>query len=217
MPNGVSCAYFAAKNLEVGIKEKNVFRGGIAGIQTARTADAAAQTFCKTGAAITKSTVFSGVKNVLGKVAVIAKKLLYPLIICSGIYSTVKSDDKVKTGISQATGIGLMYGMEQLAEKTFIKQIESKVSATNNKKLKIGWYILRGLAYATCSLAGYDIGNKVAGKTVDKIREHKNKNNQNKSSESIVPENSKSSEEIEKIIFGDIEDFSQPTEELQES
>ena len=43
MANGISCAFFAGKNLIYGQKEKNVFKEGIGGIQTVRTVDSAAK------------------------------------------------------------------------------------------------------------------------------------------------------------------------------
>ena len=44
MPNGISCAYFAARNHIYGQKEKNMFKEGIAGAQTARAIDTVAKT-----------------------------------------------------------------------------------------------------------------------------------------------------------------------------
>ena len=205
MPNGVSCAYFAAKNLKVGIKEKNIFRDGIAGIQTARTADAAVKSVSQTTSSITQSAAFTASKNILGKVASVAKKFLYPLIICSGIYNTAKSNDKVKTGVSQASAIGLMFGMEQLAEKTFLKKIDQRVSTTQNKKLKVGWYVLKGLTYAACSLTGYDVGNKVGQKFIDKIRGVKQSKNSSVSNRQVNDE-----EDLAKIIFSDIDNMNEP-------
>ena len=43
MPNGISCAFFAGKNLIYGQKENNIFKEGIAIAQTVRTVDSMAQ------------------------------------------------------------------------------------------------------------------------------------------------------------------------------
>lgn len=170
MPNGISCAYFAGKNLIYGQKENNVFKEGIAGIQTTRTIDSAAQ------AGVLK-VPFSGTLN---KVTLAIKKLLYPLIILSGAYNTIKSDDKVKTGIQQAGGISSMYVFEKFAEKG-LNKIEKKFCSTNtiknNKKLSVGLYILKGLAFISASLTGYNLGNKFATKAVDTIRNSKQEQN----------------------------------------
>ena len=104
MPNGISCAFFAARNHIYGHNEHNVFKEGIAGCQTIRTADAVADAVAHTGT-VAKS-VAKPVSGFLGKAAKYARKIVYPLIIASGIYNTVKSDDKVKTGAMQVGGIG---------------------------------------------------------------------------------------------------------------
>lgn len=167
MPNGISCAYFAGKNLIYGQKEKNVFKEGIAGIQTTRTIDSAAQ---------------SGVLKIpyakpLSEITRVLKKLLYPLIILSGVYNTIKSDDKVKTGVQQAGGISSMYVFEKLAEKG-LNIIDNKLRSTNiiknNKKLSVGLYIVKGLTFIAASLSGYNLGSKVSGIAVDKIRNNDN-------------------------------------------
>lgn len=163
MPNGISCAYFAGKNLIYGQKEKNVFKEGIAGIQTTRAIDSAAQ------AGILKIPH----ANTLTKITGTIKKCLYPLIILSGAYNTIKSEDKVKTGCQQASGIASMYAFEKVAEKglNFIdKNLRSTNTVKNNKKLSASLYILKGISFVCASLAGYDLGSKIAGKSVDKIR-----------------------------------------------
>ena len=115
MPNGISCAYFAARNHIYGKKEDNPFKKGIAGIQTARTVDAVAKTGAIAGP------FGAPITNFVNGIAKVGKKIVYPLIIGSGIYNTVKSDDKVKTGASNAFGISTMYGFEVVAEKCLNK------------------------------------------------------------------------------------------------
>ncbi|MBQ3640449.1 hypothetical protein II906_00720 [bacterium] len=194
MPNGISCAIFAGKNIYNGLRDKNVFRDGIGIIQTTRTADAALNSGIAAGK-LAESSVCVAAKTTLKTVAGIAKKCLYPLIIGSGIFNTIKSKDKVKTGVSQGCAIGTMYGMEQLAEKTFLKNLDAKFAHCPNKKVKVGWYVAKGLTYAACSLGGYEIGNKIGTKIVDKVRAHK----ETKNVENSVP--SSDVEYTEDIIF----------------
>lgn len=172
MPNGISCAYFAGKNLIYGKKEHNIFKEGIAGAQTVRTIDSAAAS----------GVINVPAKNTISKVAGIAKKILYPLIVMSGVYNTIQSDDKIKTGVEQASGIASMYTFEKVAE-TGLNSIENKVKNTNivknNKKLACILYVLKGIAFVSASLTGYKAGNDVAGNAVDFIRNALNKNKQN--------------------------------------
>lgn len=170
MPNGISCAYFAARNHIYGKKEHNVFKEGIATAQTARTIDSVAQ------AGIVKGPLATPVSSFFQKAAKIARKIVYPLIIGSGIYNTVVSDDKVKTGASQATGIATMYAFEQVAEKS-LKNINEKLLKNNfvknHKTARIALYVLKGLGFVAASLSGYNVGSKAAEHIVDESRAKK--------------------------------------------
>lgn len=170
MPNGVSYAYFAGRNLIYGKSEDNVFKEGIGCIQTVRTADAIAHSSLLNN---TKVSVNPSVKTGIGNGATFCKKIVYPLIIASGLYNTLMSDDKVKTGAMNASGISVMYGFEKAAEKGLEvldnKILSSKFSA-KNKYVKYVWYALKGAAFAASSLLGYDIGSKSAEKAVDSSR-----------------------------------------------
>ena len=133
MPNGVSCAYFAARNHIYGKSEKNVFKEGIAGIQSVRTVDAV------TSSATASKFVSEPIKGFFSNLAAIGRKIVYPLIIASGVYNTVKAEDKVKTGVMQGAGISTMYAFETLCEKG-LKQLNKKVMSTNfvkNKQLSL--------------------------------------------------------------------------------
>lgn len=170
MPNGISCAYFAARNHIYGKKEQNVFKEGIAGAQTARTID----TVAKTG--VIKGPLATPVSGFFDKAAKIAKKVVYPLIIGSGIYNTVIAEDKVKTGASQATGIATMYAFEQVAEKS-LKSINNKLLSKdifkNHKVARVALYVAKGLAFVGASLSGYNVGSKAAEQIVDETRAKK--------------------------------------------
>lgn len=173
MPNGVSCAYFAGRNFVYGKSEDNVFKEGIGCVQTVRTADAIAQSSLLNNS---KMTVNSSLKTGIGKGATFGKKIVYPLIIASGLYNTIMSDDKVKAGAMNAGGIGVMYGFEQAAEK-ILDILDEKILnsnfSTKNKYVKYVWYALKGMSFAAASLLGYDIGSKSAEKVVDSSRTKK--------------------------------------------
>jgi len=114
------------------------------------------------------------VSTALSKGAAVARKLCYPLIICSGVYNTVKSEDKVKTGFSQAAGIGAMYSCEKVAEK-LLRNVDNfllkRGTISGSPKKKFAWYVAKGLAFVTASLLGYTAGSKVTGSVVDKVRQ----------------------------------------------
>ena len=165
MPNGVSCAYFAVRNHVYGKAENNVFKKGIAGAQTLRTADAVANS------SVAATHVATPIKGFLGKAAALCRKIVYPLIIGSGVYNTFKSDDKIRTGTSQAAGIGTMYAFEQIAEKC-LKSIDKKIPM-NNKYAKYSWYVAKGLTFAAASLLGYNVGSSGGETIVDRIRSKK--------------------------------------------
>ena len=170
MPNGISCAYFAARNHIYGKKEDNPFKEGIAGVQTARTIDAVAKCHA------IKGPIGAPITNFFNGAASIGKKIVYPLIIGSGIYNTVKSDDKVRTGASQALGISTMYAFEKICE-TGLNKLSSFLSNnskfSNNKYLKGLWYFAKGMTFVAASLGGYNVGSKAAESFVDEFRAKK--------------------------------------------
>ena len=200
MPNGISCAYFAIKSYKVAKEDENVFRGGIAGIQTVRTLDAvssaigalpaasvmslggkAAKASAPVGASFgsTLPPICHKAGKFLSGMAKFGRKLVYPLIVLSGILNTARAEDKVKTGVSQASGIGLMYASETIAEK-FLNPITHKIESSAKPWVKGAWAVARGLIYVGASLGGYDIGNKFASSIVDKVRGHKLKKTKEK-------------------------------------
>ena len=139
-------------------------------MQTARTVDAVAKTGAIAGP------FGAPITNFVNGVASIGKKIVYPLIIGSGIYNTVKSDDKVKVGASNACGITTMYCFEQIAEKglnSINKALSKSEKFTNNKVAKVAWYIVKGLTFVAASLGGYNIGSKAAETIVDEKRKTK--------------------------------------------
>ena len=198
MPNGISCAYFAARNHIYGKQEDNPFKEGIAGIQTARTIDA----FTKTG--VIKGPFAAPVSNFFNGVASIGKKIVYPLIIGSGVYNTVKSDDKVRTGASNALGISTMYCFEVVAENALnkITNVLSKSEKfTNNKFAKAAWYVAKGMTFVLASLGGYNVGSKAAESFVDEYRKTKSDVNNKLETKIQTAVNMESLESTEKPVF----------------
>ncbi len=164
MPNGVSCGYFAARNFVYGEKEDNIFKKGIGVIQTVRTIDAIAQK-------VPASTPLLGAKKTfLEHTAGALKECVYPLIIASGIRNTLKSDDKVKTGVSQASAISVMWGVEKLAEKK-LESLEKNFTG-KSKLTRAVWYVARGVMFIASSMLGYSAGNKAGELAVTQIRKN---------------------------------------------
>lgn len=212
MANGVSCAFFAARNIVNGTKEKNVFKEGIGVAQTIRTADAACMAAANAAngtskaaaeAAIltvknaTSAAKVSPIANLLNKGAIIAKKLLYPLICLSAAYNTYKSKDKIKTGVSQSTAIATMFTFETLTQKHIIDNFEKSLDSvlkSNNKTANL-WAVIRGIIFATASIIGYTTGSKIGEASVNLLRGKKSDksddnfvNNQNDNKENVFDE-----------------------------
>lgn len=205
MPNGVSCAYFAARNHVYGKAENNVFKKGIAGIQTVRSVDAV------TGSATMANHVSQPVKGFFSKSASFLKKFVYPLIIGSGIYNTVKADDKVKTGASQAAGIATMFAFEEITERA-LKGIQNKLMSnpkvSGNKWARAAWYVAKGATFIAASLGGYSIGSAGGEAIVDKHRNNKSAKNSNGDivdiKEGLPNDPSLNPDNVESAIFDDI-------------
>ena len=204
MPNGVSCAYFAARNHIYGKNEGNMFKEGIAGIQTVRSVDAV------TSSAAMANHVSQPVKGFFSKAAACLKKFVYPLIITSGIYNTVKSDDKVKTGVSQAAGIGTMYAFEEITERT-LKAIQKKLMSnpkiSGNKWARAAWYVAKGSAFIAASIGGYTLGSNGGEAIVDKKRKEKEAKNIDGDSfdkNQLPADPTLSPEDVESAIFSDM-------------
>ena len=166
MANGVSCAYFAAKNFNTGVKNKDIFRDGIGCIQTVRTADVL----------VKHSNAPISVAKQTSKLAQIGKKIIYPLIVLSGIFNTLRSKDKVKTACEQTAAISVMYAFETIADK-ILKNMEKTLLEIpvikNNKFAKAGVYLAKGIGFICASMSGYTIGKESASLTVDTIRAKK--------------------------------------------
>lgn len=204
MPNGVSCAYFAARNHIYGKNEGNMFKEGIAGIQTVRSVDAV------TSSATMANYVSAPVKGFFSKAAGFLKKLVYPLIIASGIYNTAKAEDKVKTGVSQAAGICTMFAFEEVTERA-LKAIQNKLMSNSkfsgNKYARAAWYVAKGATFIAASLGGYSIGSSGGEAIVDKKRKEKEAKNPDGDSfnkNELPADSTLNPENVESAIFSDM-------------
>lgn len=209
MPNGISCAYFALKNLKIGRSNKDVFREGIAGCQAVRTVDKfvnpqtakAASDAVNSSSKIAKAASEAAnssktAKGLIKNSAAFAEKIVYPLIIASGVYNTVRAEDKVKTGAMQASAIATMFTFETVAKKC-LEKISNRLLnipfVKSHKAAKIGIYVAKGLAFVAASLAGYDIGSNGAENIVNKKRAKKNNNPE-------ANEKTKSPDEMDNVL-----------------
>ena len=203
MPNGVSCAYFAARNFIYGSKEDNLFKEGIGAVQTARTFDAIANV---SGSVLANAPKVTQLKKALSKIAACGRKIVYPLIIASGIYNTAKSKDKVKTGITQGIGIGTMYAFETAAEKGLNAincRLRQSEAFKNNKYLRMLWYIAKGTGFVIASLTGYNTGSKMGEKATDIVRKHITKSAEYDYNLPVDPDLKE--ENIESTLFSDMQ------------
>ena len=168
-------------------ERKNIFKEGIGVAQTIRSADAACMAAANAANGANKAvaeaaistvqsaatvTKLSPIANLLNKGAIIAKKLLYPLICLSAAYNTYKSKDKIKTGVSQSAAIATMLTFEKLTEKHIITNFENSINSVlkSNKKTAKLWAVIRGIIFATASIAGYTLGSKIGEKSVNIVR-----------------------------------------------
>lgn len=191
MPNGISCAYFAVKNYSYGKQNNDLFRDGIAGAQTVRTVDTIAQT----------SKAAASVTSVTGKLAGLAKKIVYPLIILSGVRTTVKSNDKVKTGVEQASAISTMYAFEEISSKILNKAeafLKKSSFMPKNKIANAALYLAKGSAFIAASMTGYNVGKDIGSKIISAARGEQKMNLQNF--------NSKTQQQIDSV-YDEFEEF----------
>lgn len=115
-----------------------------------------------------------------GKVTKFAVDNVNPLICVAGVFKTLKSDDKVKTGITEACALGTMFAGESLIKNNYDLIVNSKTCknvlkkasdtkllkpvfeylAKHNLSGKVG-NIIKGLAFVAGSIGCYSIGQKL--------------------------------------------------------
>lgn len=124
-----------------------------------------------------------------GKFTKFAVNNVNPLICASGAIKTAMSDDKVKTGITEAMALGAMFAGEGLTKRYYEKAINSDTCKSAIEKLsktkglnKIFEYlsknklngktgaIIKGLSFITASIASYNIGAYAGSKVADDVK-----------------------------------------------
>ncbi len=126
-----------------------------------------------------------------GKFTKFAVDNVNPLICVSGVIKTMTSDDKLKTGITEAAALSAMFTGESLVKKNYDKVVNSsafknslnKVSKNkyakpifeylekHNLKGKAG-LIIKGLFFVSASIGSYSIGQKLGDKLADAVKEN---------------------------------------------
>ncbi len=195
MYSAVASGIFAVRNVN---KTENgeVGRGAVALGQTA----GVVQEIAKYDGAIANSarcavSVFSDLAKenkafeYAGKFTKFAINNVNPLICVSGVIKTAMSDDKVKTGITEAVALGAMFTGEGLTKKYYDKAINSNTCKSVLEKLsktkgvdKIFKYlskhklngkaaaIIKGIAFISASITSYNIGENIGKNIADDVK-----------------------------------------------
>ena len=125
-----------------------------------------------------------------GKFTKFAVENVNPLICVSGGIKTMMSDDKVKTGITEAAALSMMFAGEGLTKKYYDSAIKSQTCKDIlNKASKIPGLkqtfkyleknkltgkiaaIIKGLTFISASITSYNIGEKIGKRLADEVKE----------------------------------------------
>ena len=126
-----------------------------------------------------------------GKVTKFAVNNVNPLICVAGAYKTLKSEDKVKTGITEFCALGTMFAGEALVKQIYDAIVNSKMcnnilkkaSGTkllkpvfdylkkNNLSGKAG-SIIKGITFVAASIGCYTLGQKLGDDLSEKVKMH---------------------------------------------
>lgn len=126
-----------------------------------------------------------------GKATQFAINNVNPLICVSGVIKTSLSDDKVKTGVTEAAALSSMFVWEGCTKEYYENIVNSDKckslieSASKNRFLKpvfefIEKHKLQGkvgsgikaLTFVAASMTGYTIGEKYGGNLADKVKNY---------------------------------------------
>lgn len=126
-----------------------------------------------------------------GKVTKFAVNNVNPLICVSGGIKTAMSDDKVKTGITEAAALSAMFAGEGLIKANYDKMVASQTVRNGIKYLSkskvfkpIFEYlkkhklegkaaaVLKGLIFVSGSIMSYDIGHKLGEPVADRVKKN---------------------------------------------
>ncbi len=124
-----------------------------------------------------------------GKFTKFAVNNVNPLICVSGAIKTAMSDDKIKTGITEAAALSTMFLAESavkhnynnIVNSSFVKNVKSKASNSSLLKPAIKFLekhnlkgkaalLLKGLLFVTASITAYSAGQAVGNDIADKVK-----------------------------------------------
>lgn len=195
MFSAVASGIFAARNVDK-TANGDVGRGAVALGQTAGLVQEVAKydNIAAKGARSAVS-VFSNLAKehkafeYAGKVTKFAVNNVNPLICVAGAIKTLKSDDKVGTGISEAAALGTMFAGETLFKHNYEKIVNSNtyknvISKASSSKMfkpmfdfleKHKWTgkagnIIKGLIFVAVSMSAYSCGKAVGDDIADKVK-----------------------------------------------
>lgn len=124
-----------------------------------------------------------------GKATQFAVNNVNPLICVSGAIKTAMSDDKLKTGVTEAAALAFMFSGEGLTKLHYDRLVNSQTCknllnaasktnilkpifeyiSKNNLGGKVG-AIAKGLAFVAASLTSYSIGENIGGDLSSKVK-----------------------------------------------
>lgn len=193
MYSALASTIFAVRNYDKAANG-DIGRGAVAAAQ----AVGVAQEVAKSNKAVSVFSDLSKHSKAFGHVAKVAKFAadnVNPLICVSAGIKTAMSDDKVKTGITEATALTAMFTGEALMKANYGKIIKSTAfrntlakaakskflkpifKYVNNHKLqgKIGT-ILKAVTFIAASMTAYSIGQKYGDQLSDRVKANWNIN-----------------------------------------
>jgi hypothetical protein len=166
----ISSIVFAGRNIEK-CKNGDVGRAGVAAAQGACVTTAGAANLArvlnetKGGKQILNSVFGAKALKVgseiskLDKFAGKASGLVNPLIVGSSVVKTLRSEDKITTGITEAGAISMMFAGEGLMKALYDPIIGNKIAAALPKPLAV---LIRAGAFVAASITAYDVGKKLS-------------------------------------------------------
>lgn len=195
MSNAFASAIFLYRNSDK-VRNGDATRKPVVLAQAGSLVDKVAKTDSKIGQS-TKATLDafekSSTLSVGSKAVDAAGKLVNPLIIASSCAKVINSDDKEATLYQEAGGIGTMFAFEHAMKKDGVKSLVKEKSEgiiktslkglakkikpiaemseeSSNKIVKLGGFILSGIAFVAASMTGYSVGAEAGADTINKKR-----------------------------------------------
>ncbi len=195
MFSALASTYFIGRNVDK-VQQGDIGRSAVAAGQVVGVMQDAAQKSGLVGNAA-RGTINLGTKlaqynkgfEYAGKALKFAADNVNPLICASGVLKTAMSDDKVKTGITEAAALTAMFAGEGLTKLNYDKLLNSKVIKSvieklsntkiakpileylskNNLNGKVGAAI-KAIVFIAASMGSYAIGQKYGEQLADRVK-----------------------------------------------